>query len=194
MKHRKVAILCNGPTLADNDLSKIDCETIGLNASWRLTRSTWHVMTDSYQWEVYRKDTGDAELEGLRTLVTADNGPGHVKVKIRRTHQPKWSIDPMEYGLYLCGTVTYLALQLAVAWGYSEIVMVGLDLAPDAKGRGKFYGGQWAPQIEPRQREVLGYAWGVLSERYQIPVWNVNERSRCGAFAYRSFRECFGGD
>ena len=192
MHRRRAAILCNGASILEHDLSKNDCETIGINASWKLIQSTHHVMTDSAQWEMYERETGK-KAEDMRGLVTGPNGPGEVKVQVHRSHIPAWSTDPFGFGVYLCGSVTHMALQLAVhAWQYKELYFIGLDLYPQKSGSGKFYGGQWHASAEVRQRETLAYARAIMWERYAIRVWNVNPDSKCASFEHKSFEECFG--
>jgi len=190
MSRKRVAILCNGPSLGDHDLNKIDCETIGLNRSWELIRSTHHLMTDSNQWGMYTHLTGQP-IDTLEGLITGQKGPGFVQIKCHQSHKPRWSANPL-FGVYMCGTVTYAALQLAVHYfGYREIYMLGLDLAP-RKASGKFWGGPWHPSIETRQRESLGYAAAILDRELGIDVWNVGSpNSKCAAFRHRTFGECF---
>ena len=191
---RSAAILCNGPSLADHNLNKIACETIGLNGSWRLIQSSYHVMTDEAQWTEYRRVTGNQPSK-IHNLYTGEDGPdGAIKLKLMDSDLPKWSWKPFELGVYMCSTVTWVALQLAVAWGYRRIYMVGLDLT-DRDGGAKFYGdspcaGNWRPKYEARQRELFGYAAGLLCTN-GVEIVNLNPRSKCRAFPLKEFTEVF---
>lgn len=194
---KRVAILCNGPSLADHDLRRIDCETIGLNRSWELIPSTYHFMSDRAQIDMYRKARGEVDqIKGLwipEDLRVVANVPDSVSAyKIRDASYPRFSFAPGELGVYLCSTVTWVALQFAVYWGYTIIYFVGLDLAP-RKASGKFYGGPWHPSAEARQREVLGYGAGLLRPN-GFELYNVgNDKSKCLAFPMMGFDEAFGG-
>ena len=191
MKLKRVAILGNGPSILDVDLNRIDCETIGLNRSWELIESKYHIMTDSNQWGMYQHITGN-DPHNWSGLVTGGNGPGATKVNIMQTDKPNWSMRPLDYGAYLCGTVMYLALQLAVhAWRYRQIYLVGLDLEPRGSS-GKFWGGPWHPSNEARHREALAYASAILERELGVDVINANPKSKCRAFRTMPFDECFG--
>lgn len=195
-----IAILCNGPSLEDHakagNLKRIPCETIGLNASWQVLGSSLHVMIDPFQWEMYTRVTGKhiSTLTNLWTS-TAKDAPKHgTQIDILDTVEPKFSFYPVEYGAWLCGSVAWVGLQLAVYLKRNPIYFFGLDLKPRGC-KGKFWGGTWDPLSEPRQRELFGYARGLLGQS-GIEIINVvikPEDSKCLAFPKKTFEEAFAG-
>lgn len=190
------AILCNGPSLEDHakagHLKHIPCETIGVNRSWEVARSSYHVMIDPAQWEDYRRITGHSAGE-IPNLYTGQNGPdGATKLNILDTIEPRFSFYPVEMGAWLCGSVTWVALQLAVWMRRNPIYFFGLDLQPRGC-KGKFWGGTWDPHSEARQRELFGYARGLLgpSGIEMVNVVMIPEHSKCQAFPKKRFGEAF---
>ncbi len=192
-----VAILCNGPSLEDHakagNLKRIPCETVGVNRSWELMGSSYHVMIDPLQWEMYERVTRKS-ISTISNLYTGMIGPecAH-RIHILDSVEPRFSFHPIDYGAWLCGAVTWVALQLAVYWRKNPIYFLGLDL--QARGsRGKFWGGTFPKVAEARQRELFGFARGLLGHN-GIELINVvikDEDTRCHAFPKRKFDEAFG--
>jgi hypothetical protein len=191
-----VAILCNGPSLEDHanagHLKAIPCETIGINRSWELMASSYHVMIDPLQWEMYERVTGQS-ISTLHNLYTGMIGPESANcIEILDSVEPRFSFYPMELGAWLCGAVTWVALQLAVHWKKSPICFFGLDLKPRG-AKGKFWGGTFPHVAECRQRELFGYAAGLLGHS-GIELINVvmkDEDTKCHAFPKRKFEDVF---
>lgn len=192
-----IVILCNGPSLKDHfdagNLKRIPCETIGVNRSWEVMRSSYHVMIDPAQWEMYKRVTGE-DPSTIPNLYTGPKGPGAIKLTILDSVEPRFSWEPIRYGAWLCGAVSWVALQLAVSFKRNPIYFIGLDL----KRRGcdgKFWGGTWDPIAEPRQRELFGYAEGLLRKHHCIDIFNIcirDEDTKCHAFRKVRFEEVFG--
>jgi hypothetical protein len=191
-----IAILCNGPSLEDHakvgHLKRIPCETIGVNRSWEVMGSSYHVMVDPEQWNMYKRVTGK-DISTLHNLYTGMIGPESAeRIHILDSVEPRFSFYPIEFGAWLCGAVTWVALQLAVYFKRNPIYFFGLDLQPRGT-KGKFWGGTWDRISEPRQRELFGYARGLLGQS-GIELVNVvmDERdTRCHAFPKRKFEEVF---
>lgn len=192
-----IAILCNGPSLEDHaeagNLKRIPCETIGLNRSWPLLTSSYHVMVDPKQWEDYQRITGNDPSQ-IPNLHTGPIGPKSAKhIEIMASEEPKFSFDVFDYGAWLCGAVAWVGLQLAVTMKRNPIYFFGLDLRPRGTN-GKWYGGTWDPISEPRQRELFGYAKGLLCGAHGIDIINVvmdPNWTKCHAFPKRTFEQCF---
>ena len=193
-----VAILCNGPTLGDHakagNLKKLPCETIGLNRSWQVARSSYHVMIDPVQMEDYVRITKQP-LSSIPNLYTGENGPpAATRLKVLDSTEPRFSFYPLELGVWLCGAVTWVALQLAVSFKRNPIYLIGLDLKPRGT-TGKFWGGPWDPNAEARQRELFGYARGFLGQTgVEIihVLYDKPEESKCWAFPKHRFDRVFG--
>ncbi len=199
----RCAILCNGPSLTDHDLARIDCPTIGLNSSWRAYRATYHIMGDAAQFRWYR-EAHDGDISSLDPLFTTDviygSGdppPPHACVvhavplyREQGRAQARWSWDLTEC-VYPSRTVTMFGLQLAVWMGFRKIAMLGLDLC-DRDKHGHFYdsGRRFPAAALMKQLETLGYAAGVLQDA-GVRVVNCNRRSMCKAFDRVPFKEVF---
>ena len=195
---KRLAILCNGPSLSDHPLHKIDCETMGLNRSWKLIKSSHHVILDPEQWEYFQRETG-RPLSDLGHLYTGEDGPGDTKLRLMDSRHPRFSFEPIRYGAYSGRCVTWIGLQLALKLGYTTIYMLGLDLSTrkirsrtNPKELVKFYGGETIPTVAWfRQRELFGYAAALFSY-LGVECYNVSPKSECTAFPFASFDECFG--
>ncbi len=188
------AILCNGPTLSDHCLTKIDCVTVGLNMSWVLHDASYHVATDSRQFYKMRK----AGRWPLR-LFTGTNGPQSVTsshvTPITILEGDAWSWD-LEKGAYLRGTVTYLALQLAAYMGFKTINMIGLDLCRrDGQPKFKGHPDNWKREIAfsdknaDGQIKVMAYAAEELAGN--VEVINLSPISACESWPKKKFEEVF---
>lgn len=192
---RPIAILCSGPSLAQHPLSKIPMETIGINSSWSLIKSSYHVMCDPLQWEHYTRTT-NRNPSTITNLHTGQDGPGVIKLKLLDTKRPRFSLDPYNYGAWLCGTVTWVALQIAVAMKRSPIYLLGLDLHASPSGEHKIPNapGKWTDKAQRRQLELFGYARGYLVDGLGIDIINVEhspDTSACWAFETQTFARAF---
>lgn len=138
-------ILGNSGELLDHDLSRLKGEAVfGVNALplYRPDIITHYVCADM----------GMAFLEEIRSLVpptarkfysrlmwnTIDHEDG---VEVFDTyHDSLVGFNPSATKVYLCRTVTYAALQIAVALGYNPIYTLGIDLGTPTNGH------DWIPQ------------------------------------------------
>jgi hypothetical protein len=200
-----IAILCNGPSLADHDLERIPCRTIGLNRSWELYESDFQAMADREQWQYYEAHRGPIEDLGS-TLITGHDGPGDWRYKFVDCTVPGWSSNPAE-SVFLAGTITFPAMQIALGptdkggLGADTLYMVGFDLQgrPQRDGSylGKFYGGIWRPRLEARQRELMGFVAGLQQgplkgKSIYVVANDKHGDTRCRAFPILTFNEAFG--
>ncbi len=165
-------ILGNGPSLADHDLSKIPEPTFGVNRSFMVNWSTYHVALDHLTFREH-----DEELRRIAvksTIFSATNRyppeADYVTEVTNLGDDIGWSWD-MEQGVYPRFS-TYMAMQLAVWIGFDDIVLLGTDLGPRGGGaeqRGHFFsqGRDDNPWIGDArfQSECFGYAAGVFAER-----------------------------
>ena len=208
------AILCNGPTLAQVPLAGIPCDTIGLNRSWELHASTYHCMLDPEHWQAYERITGRPASSIARLIVGAcAEAPASAQKVVLLDDAlygifgsggiPRWCDYVFEDWLkhspraYACGCVTYFALQIAVALGYSTIYLIGLDQRNEHDDRGKFYASSPTPaHVFARQRELFGYVQGLIDcDRIPAEIINVElyeDASACRAFPRTTFAEAFG--
>jgi hypothetical protein len=217
------AILFNGPTLSDHDLTKIDCPIIGINRSWMFCdndrktmadmRRNWtlrpvdyHVAFDDTHWRFFANKHGD--VTKLAPLITGPDGPDHaIKLELLDPVPPE--VGPMcsaavgfswdlEKGIYLLGSISIFALQVAAYMGFTTFYLLGLDLC-DRDGYGKFKGhpDSWRRRDGRfnHQHELMGYAAATLKGRVQILNVTTIEHhqaiSKCSAFPKTTFEEEF---
>ena len=187
-KHRgeSVAILGNGPSLTDHPIDELKCVTIGLNQSWRVCESHYHVVVEMDQYDRFEK-----ELRLVPKLFSIAPKPfGELMQPITaEPHHLRWSWD-LEEGVYV-KTVGYVALQLAVYMRFQRIYLIGFDCGPRDE-RDHFHDDSgllaWP---EPAHREVLGFAAGVLSMQAYIArpeVFLVGRSASC-AFPHISWED-----
>lgn len=196
------AILCNGPTLSDCDLEAIDCGTIGLNASWMLHKSKYHIAIDEWQLHHMMKARYFPSCLFLTDdPTTAWFGSDYAKkghVFPVESYSPdvlRWSWN-LEEGWFIHTTVAYLGLQLAVYMGYNPIYMIALDIT-DRGGLSKFRqhpkaGDFITPHFERNHREVMAFAAGILAGK--VEVYNVSSICKARAFPKRTWEEVFSDD
>jgi len=126
-------ILGNGPSLVKLDLQRLQNErTFGLNRGYLLFdrigfETTYHVCINQlvagqfarelaalgsyklFAWSTHRHFAGQADIAFVRTM-----------------RRPHFATDPVK-GVWEGSTVTYVALQLAFFFGFSEAILIGVD-------------------------------------------------------------------
>ena len=205
-KGERCIILGNGPSLDMVDLERIDCPTIGLNASWLVHDSTYHCATDEWQFELYAKHR---HINGWPNLFTADVDYGEAPTPkscvrlnvLDHEGEAQWSDDLTE-GVYICTTITWYALQLARWMGFDEIGLIGFDLRAATvwtplphEGNSKFsaHPKADAPFFEETadtQNRLMGWARRRLEG--QARIVNLSPISRCDTLEREKFGQAFG--
>lgn len=125
----KLAILANGPSLADHDLSRIACDVMGMNRSWKLfSDPDHHVALDG---DHYRDNPFYHESLAERSRLYVAGGAWKIGRKMPLLPGPGFSKDIRE-GVVAemggVGSVTFVALQVAYSLGYRQCFILGLDL------------------------------------------------------------------
>lgn len=184
------AILANGETLANHDLSLLKCVTIGLNHSWDKHWSDYHVIADYRQYMIYERSHArllsvgklypriahpglnyfDEQVRAGRLFTVGTTPiPGiirlqmHTKNRIGGRTPDAFSLDittGVRVGIRNIGSVSFIALQIAVSMGCDPIYFLGLDL------QGNHYHGEWDTNTEAlrQQDELFGYAKVTLEK------------------------------
>lgn len=196
----RVAILANGPSLNDNDLSLIDCKVIGVNRAWEKYECDYLCVVEAIHLEhiiqarqeinwLFCGGAGKEQWKHIGLAGGAIQIQGRNAVSSRGIPMLGWSWE-LEKGIFYRG-VSYMALQVAVYMGATEIVFVGLDLMPRGD-RGWFYEREGEPpaRMAAAQGEAFGYAAGLL-EQTGVRVYNCNPKSACTAFQRVEFTDCF---
>lgn len=210
---RPVCLIANGPSVANLNLKKINCATIGLNKAWMLGEWDYYVMGDSAQYQA-------AAAKHLEPLFTYPGNPKADKSKQPPDHamqiQLKFTDDcrprgvsfDLMQGIYGNNTVTAFGLQVAFWLGADPIYIVGLD-ACNAPNKGHFWGGKEVPERKfSKHQAAYGYIQGFLDGleyvfdavapqedgyQYGPRIINLNIDSRVMAFERRNFDSVFGG-
>lgn len=199
----RVAILANGPSLNDHDLSRIKCKVIGVNRAWEKYECDYLCIVEAIQLEpliqarqeinwLFCGGVSEEHLQGLGYAGGAVHIPAKNKSSQAGIPMLGWSWD-LEKGVFYRG-VSYMALQAAVFMGFREIIFVALDLKP-RDGHGWFYEreGEPAPRMQAAQCEAFGYAAGLL-DKTGVRVYNSNPKSACTAFPRVPFNDLFTGE
>jgi hypothetical protein len=121
-KDKRLFILASGPSLSDHDLSLLDRRMVmGLNRSFFNYADTYyHCCMDQRLFELYEE-----EMKRTRVLFTLEGRPWGVPLKLLGSEG--FSYD-LEEGVFTGYTISYLALQVALYMGFSEVYFLGLDL------------------------------------------------------------------
>jgi hypothetical protein len=197
----RVAILLGGASVREQDLSRVRCPILGTNQSWRglsWPRAVAHVLSD---WRT-ALDYGAHVVSSWPSMPVFQKAfdvryvlPGTI---------PLWKRDgegfrfDLEHGAWTMGAPV-LALQLAVYMGFSEIVLLGLDLKMrganvhwwDAAPMGAILESQAAANWALQAAALITCAEAIATHPRGVRVVNVSHDSACDAFTRRPFDEVF---
>jgi hypothetical protein len=138
--NKRAFVLGNSPSIKDHDLSRLsECLTIGLNASPLLERehnfvSSYYCVSDTrFMADPEKKRMATSMLSGetIRVLRSGIVSQEDAEIAGRTAYvtalgRDGFSFNP-EAGFYFGSSTAFLALQLAVWLGCSEIVLLGCD-------------------------------------------------------------------
>jgi hypothetical protein len=199
-KHRgeSVALLCNGPSLNNFDLTKLPIRAIGMHGSWRKLVTEYHV-------HLIHKQYFDEIKDGLwkPDIIFVQNfHPEYYKaihsktVIVERGDKPKnknFSFDLAKKGSSIvhCGL---FALEIVIWMGFHTIYIFGLDLN---RGEHHFYGAsefqKWTTKDEMRDFQVSLWqscADQIRQHKPHVKIYNCNPNSRVTAFETRTPWDC----
>lgn len=197
----RVAILLGGPSVREQDLSRVRCPIIGTNQSWRgitWPRTFAHVLSDWRSALEYGPEVVSS-WPSMPVFQKAFDQKNLVPGTI-----PLWKRDgegfrfDIEHGAWTMGAPV-VALQLAVYMGFHEIVLLGLDLKMrganvhwwDASPMGAALEHQAAANWKLQATALRTCAQAIATHPRGVQVVNVSHDSQCDAFARRSFDEVF---
>ena len=139
-RKKRAFILGNSPSIRDHDLSRLsECLTIGLNGSPLLERE--HNFVSSYYCVSDIRFIADPDKQRMATSMLSSKTIRVLRsgivaredadiacrtVYVKALGRDGFSFDPEE-GFYFGSSTAFLALQLAVWLGCSEIVLLGCD-------------------------------------------------------------------
>lgn len=189
----RVAILFNGPSLQSNDLHRITCPIIGMNRThlgwpgYTGPQPNWLCLIDHVWFDIPRM------MSALTHPAIVNGGTHKSPIGYRVTKHPRMS--PFSFDLARDGyagnipcTTGYLAIQLAVYMGFTELFCLGLDM-----GGGHFDGTQ-ASLFYPTARAHLRRMAKRLAEvRPDVKVWVCGSpQSQADAFEKCDFASLVG--
>lgn len=158
------AIICGGPSLAHENLSLIDIPKIGINLSFVAVQSEYQVFT--------AKDLFDSHGETLHRLTPNSIRFGTYPAKgCFRPDWKGWFRLPEDYNIYResHGWMVYggapCALQVAISFGYTEVIFCGLDLFVTPGRLIHFYPKEFDSMIDV---EHISHSWRNQSYLKQI--------------------------
>ena len=182
------AVLGNGPSLITHDLTRLTCKHIGVNRSWKLIQSTYHVVADIEHLREYFAGQWDTRLlfswrlphkkfQAMRTP-EKDN-----KVRWADRHHHDWIVQSKRPWSGFSGIA---AVELAVWMGFDPIYLIGYDLHDK---EGKFY-----PTNAGRLGESHASQRKLFEERSAcftkpVQIYNCNEASALTCFPHKSVEE-----
>lgn len=183
---KRLFILASGPSLADLDLSKLQRRMVmGLNRSFLVYPDThYHCCMDHRLFDLYQ-----VEMKKTRYLFTLQNRPFGIPMNLLGSEG--FSHDLKE-GIYSGYTISYLALQVAVYMGFSEIFYLGLDLKHRA-GNTHFFGKDFHSRNHedtefPKMKKMLTKGAEEVA-KLGIRVYNCSPETDITCFPYVSYAE-----
>ena len=183
---KRLFILASGPSLADLNLKLLERRIVmGLNRSVLVYPDThYHCCMDQRLFDLHAEP-----LRKTRYLFTLEGRPWGIPLKLLGGEGWSWDLGQ---GVYSGYTVSYLALQLAVYMGFSEVFFLGLDLAHRA-GRTHFFGQDFHSINHentefPKMQRMLNRAAKELAST-DVKVFNCSPISTLEAFPKMSFED-----
>ncbi len=183
---KRLFILASGPSLGDLDLSLLQRRLVmGLNRSFLVYPEThYHCCMDHRLFDLHSE-----EMKKTRFLFTLENRPYGIPMKLLGSEG--YSHDLTE-GIYSGYTISYLALQIAVYMGFSEIFYLGLDLK-HRSGNTHFFGQDFHSRNHedtefPKMKRMLSSGAKIVEE-LGVRVYNCSPDTDITCFPYVSYAD-----
>ena len=183
---KRVFILASGPSLKSHDLQMLKNKLVmGMNRSFMIyPHAYYHCVMDHRLFQLYEE-----ELRATRVLWTLEDRPWGIPMKLLGTEGFSWDL---EEGVYSGYTISYVALQVAVFMGFSEIYFLGLDLCHSGTDT-HFFGHDFHSQHHestefPKMVKMLSHA-ATLLQQSNIRVYNCSPVASHSCFLRINFEE-----
>lgn len=181
---KRLFILASGPSLTDMDLSPLERRIVmGLNRSVLVYPDTqYHCTMDHRLFDEFAD-----LLRKTRFLFTLEDRPWGIPIQLLGAEGFSWDL---EKGIYSGYTIAYVALQIAVYMGFSEIYYLGLDLC-HKEGQTHFFGKDYHSRDHestefPKMRKMLNYGAEALADS-DVRVFNCSPNSDLEGFPKVTF-------
>ena len=175
----RLFILASGPSLGDLDLSPLNRRIVmGLNRSVLMYPETqYHCTMDHRLFDEFAD-----LLRKTRCLFTLEDRPWGNPMRLLGAEGFSWDL---EEGVYSGYTIAYVALQVAVYMGFTEIFYLGLDLHHH-EGQTHFFGQDYHSRDHettefPKMRKMLNYGADALKDS-DVRVFNCSPISDLEGF------------
>ena len=171
---RRLFLLGNGPSLAEMDLGRLTGEvTLGTNRIYLhpTFRPTLYACVNEL---VLRQCHEQIEALDMPRFVSWPGRrlvPGAVPLRCHRREPLGFSDDPRQ-GVWIGGTVTYFALQIAFFLGFQEVVLLGIDHRFETQGEPN---AEVTSEGDDPNHFVPGYFGKGF--RWQLPDLAMSERA-----------------
>jgi len=201
----KCAILFNGESMGKHDLYKIDCPIIGMNRTHKGYKTYQGPQPDYLCIVDHAWICNDSLWSSIRTHPKIINGSTHFSKHcpackgrqdrdvgyrvMRNTRMAPFSFDLGRDGYIgpVPGTTGFLALQVAVYMGFTEIYCLGLDM-----GGLHFDGTKSSIWLRDANRYFVKQS-RIIKEHGGIEIYLCGSpESQCTAFPHASFEELMG--
>lgn len=138
---KRCFVIGNGPSLREMDLSPLSDEyTFGLNRIYLMFEklgfaTTFLVSVNKYVSEQSGDEMAVQPCEKFLSWRAGRPAPAGPRLSYLRTNDaPGFSKDPTSTAMWEGATVTYVALQLAYYFGFTEVILIGVDHSFATKG------------------------------------------------------------
>lgn len=181
---KRLFILASGPSLGDLDLSPLGRRIVmGLNRSVLVYPETqYHCTMDHRLFDEFTD-----LLRKTRCLFTLEDRPWGIPIRLLGAEGFSWDL---EEGIYSGYTISYIALQIAVYMGFTEIYYLGLDLN-HKDGQTHFFGQDYHSRDHetteyPKMMKMLTFGAKALEDS-KVRVFNCSPVSDLECFPRVSF-------
>lgn len=187
---KRLFILASGPSLADCDLSKLERRIVmGLNRSLLCyPNSHYHCCMDHRLFDLH-----EDLMKKTRYLFTLEGRPFGIPIPFLGAEGFSWDL---EEGIYSGYTISYLALQIAIYMGFSDIIFVGLDLK-HRQGNTHFFGKDFHSRNHeesefPKMMKMLNSVPEILESHPdgdEVQIRNCSTLTDFDAFPFIDYEE-----
>ena len=181
---KRLFILASGTSLISLDLAPLHRRLVmGLNRSAKIFPDTfYHCVMDQRLF-----DESPELLKTSRHLFTLKDRPWGTPIELLGSEGFSWDLSK---GVYSGYTVSYMALQIAIYLGFTEIFFLGLDLKHGG-GNTHFFGYDFHSHSHeetefPRMHKMMCYGAKILANT-DIKVFNCSPISTLDCFPKVSY-------
>ena len=193
MRKKSIAIVATGPSATAVDLERLrDIPTLAVNDAWRLVPwAQWLYACDPQWWEVHFEEVRE-KFHGELWTQDEKAQQRYGLNRVIGNHSPGISTEPGV--IHFNGNSGAQALNLAVLWGYKNIVLCGFDMRvvdgkrhwfgdhPDRLNKPSPYGG-WITKYRQIAQDL---------KRLGVKVYNCSPHTALRSFPVMELDDAIG--